>query len=137
MAFKLVGKNAAAQITLRGAQDGTPTALGTPAAFNMSLIRSIEVTRTTNTADLAGLGDDTEVIQVLRSSREITFEFWVPDSGTQFRSALGFYAQIDLKDLATMSTYDSYDGVITSYSHSYPDGGQTEKVTIRGAANGL
>lgn len=137
MPYKLVGKNALAQITLRGLQDGTPTALGVPTAFNMSLVRSIERTRTANTADLAGLGDNNEVIQVLRTSREITFELWVPDTGNQFELSIGFYVQIDLKDNSTLANFISYDGVITGWTQSYPDGGQTEKITIRGAANGL
>ena len=136
MAYKLAGQNAAVQITDGGLQDGSPTTGGTAIPL-MGLLRNAEKTLTANTADAAALGDSVDIIQVLRVGREVTLELFVPDTGAQFETLIGHYVTVGIKDLASLAGYASADGVVTGYTHSYPDGMQTEKLTIRGAANGL
>ena len=133
MTYRLTGQNSVAQLSLSGLQDGVP---GTPVVAAIALVKSIEVNETTNTADASTLSDSVEIVQVLRVAREITIDLLVPSTGPQFPGCIGQYAALGIKYIGSLSAYEPFDGVVTAYKRTYPDGMQTEMITIRGAANG-
>jgi hypothetical protein len=133
MARKLVGQNAVVQTTDLGLQDGVP-ATGTAVPL-ISLARSITIADSTDTADTSALGDTRKTTQVLRGATEITIELFVPATGAQFDGLIGHYFLVEYKELSTLGSFKTFNGVLTARTLEMPDGAQVERLTIMCDAN--
>jgi hypothetical protein len=133
MARKLVGQNAVVQTTDLGPQDGVP-ATGTAVPL-ISLARSITIADSTDTADTSALGDTRKTTQVLRGATEITIELFVPATGAQYDNAIGHYFTVEYKELSTLGSFKTFNGVLTARTLEMPDGAQVERLTFMCDAN--
>lgn len=133
MAYKLIGQNCAVQISLGGPQDGAPTY--TTATDIKAFAKTISKKSTVATADVSTLGDNRDKVQATRGRTEFTVEMLVGATGAQFDGAEGQYTKVEYKELATMASYKSFEGIITGHDLDMPDGAQTERITVMCDAN--
>jgi hypothetical protein len=136
MAQKLVGQQAAVWIFV-GASQATGNINSVNAVSATALIgyaKKITKSDDTVTADMSALGDTRVTTQVLRGKTDINFELLVPTTGEQFGNAIGSYAKIFYRPNAAASNV-TYIGVITKQSVDFPDGAQTEMLTVTCDAN--
>ncbi len=135
MAFRVIGKNAAIFVKIGGPQDGSAPQYGNAISI-VALAKTIKREDSSTMTDLSAIGDDFDVMQFVRGGGKLTFDLEIEETGPQFEGALGYYAQVSIKSNSSLANPSVFSGVVSGYSQDFPEGAQTESVTITLGANG-
>lgn len=149
MSYKLIGQDCALQLTLGGLADGVPNY--TTATVYKSYARSISIDESAEVENVAALGDTRDKYRVKRTSTKVRIEGLVPDTGFVLNAAagsatgsvdnttVGCYCKVEYKEISGLSAYRMWEGIITQWSGSSPDGAAVEsmEVTCDGSGQGV
>lgn len=135
MAFRVIGKNAAIFVKIGNYQDGAAPQYGGAIPI-IALAKTIKREDSSTMTDMSAIGDTFDVMQFVRGGGKLTFDLEIEETGPQFDEALGRYAQVSIKSSSSIANPSIFSGVVSGYSQDFPDGAQSESVTITLGANG-
>jgi len=132
MAFPLVGGDSEIKLSIGQAADGTTPNYGaTPAPGNITgYCRHWSVRETVRTVNVAAPSSTREKHRVLQGSTTITIEDFVLSTGSVGYNMVGHYAKVEIKEKGTMSTFKTYEGIITVWELSSGDAEQVERIEV-------
>lgn len=135
MAYRTIGTDCSFTSVLGALVPATQTFGGTPVSLK-SILKSIEVTEDLQTTDVNSLGDGLEKLRGIRSKFRVNFKLQIPDTGRTFAAAIGYGIKLAIKPLSSLSTAETYVGMVTNSEMSIEDGENIETVTVMGGIEG-
>lgn len=138
MAYKLIGEDVSITIEIgNAAVPGGAAWAGTFAssATYAGLAKRLGVKSSLQKTNVKAVGDINIVNRYHSGSSQLDIEGFVPSGGLSFvhsgLNALGYFATVTVKELASLSAGETYTGVITDWSWDAASGSeQSEKITI-------
>lgn len=130
MAYHLIGGDAVLQIKFGGpATGGTPTWDPSPTVLTGSM-RNITVRETVRTVDVSAASSTRERHRVTKGNTTITIEKFVSSTGSLGYNKVGYYIQVEFKELGSLATYKQYTGIVRDWQVSGGDAEMLERLEV-------
>lgn len=128
--YHLIGQDASVAIFLGGVANGASATYATTSILAIGDARNIRVREPLDTVDVSGIGDTRRKIRAKRGSTDVEVEQFVLSSGHTLKGKLGYYAKVEIKELSSLGTAQSWAGIITNWDFAIGDDEQTESFTL-------
>lgn len=136
MSFRLIGHDSAIQITLGGSANGAAPSWGSASVLT-GYCKSISVDEQADMVDVTAIGDGLKKMRPRRISAKLKVEQMVLSGGRLGLGIVGQWIKVEMKVLSSLSTYDTFVGIISAVNLNVSDDAQSETIEVEVGGDGV